>query len=258
MDSGLDVTVRRHGPVVMVHPRGFLTLRTATALRRILVKALLDHGRVAVDLDGFTVGSQSSWVMIFPAVLAECGGWPAAKLVLCRPDPRMAAALTARGVPAFVPVYHLLLEAEAAIDRRPDVVRMRTELPGNEWAPATARQLIRDICPLWQIDDQLRNTAQVVVNELVDVALGHPGVAELTMEQGPQGLRLAVHDAPVTAPLPPPDPLSDPLHRGLGLALEMLANLTTAWGVDVEPDGKTAWAVIANPEVVKAQPLAPA
>jgi hypothetical protein len=252
MDSGLDVTVRHHGQVVMVHPRGYLSLRTARELRQILVKELLDHGRVVVDLDGFTVGPQSSWVMIFPAALAECGGWPAAKIVLCRPNAPMTDALTARGVPTLVPVYHLQLEAEAAIDRRPSVVRKRTELPANVWAPATARQLIRDVCPLWQVDDALQDTAEVVVNELVDVAVGPvAAAAELTLERGPRGFRLAVHDAPQQVALPglPPrrqERWTDRLHRRRGLGLEMLENLTAAWGVDVASNGKTAWAVIAD------------
>jgi len=245
VDDGLDVTVRRHRQAVVVHPRGYLSLRTATQLRRILLKELLDCGRVVVDLDGFTVGPQPSWVMIFPTVLAECGGWPAAKIVLCRPDPPMAAALAASGVPTFVPVYHLQLEAEAAIDLRPDVVRMHTGLPRNLWAPATARQLIRDICPRWQVDDELQDAAEVVVNELVDVAVEHPGgAAELSLERSPRGLRLAVQDAEP----PPREPYrsTDRLHRGLDLGLEMLGNLTTAWGVDVAYGGKIAWAVIAD------------
>lgn len=149
MDAGLEITVRRHGPVVVVHPRGCLTLRTATELRRVLVEELRDHGRVVVDLDGFQLG-HSSWVLIFPSVLAECGGWPTAKVVLCRPDKDMAQALAAQGVSVLVPVYHLLLEAEAAIDHRPDVVRMWTWLPCGVWAPATARQLVREVCPRWQ------------------------------------------------------------------------------------------------------------
>lgn len=248
MDSELDVTVRRRGPVIVVHPRGYLSLRAATQLRQILVEALLDHGRVVVDLDGFTVGPQSAWVMIFPAALAECGGWPVAKMVLCRPDPSMTDALITRGVPTFVPVHHLQLEAAAAIDQRPDVVRKRTELPGSLWAPATARQLIRDVYPLWHVDYALQDAAQVVVNELIDVAVGPAAAAAaLTLERGPRGLRLAVHDAPpCRLPYRLPERRTDLLHRGRGLGLEMLDNLTAAWGVDVASNGKTAWAVIAD------------
>lgn len=243
MDPGFDVSVRRHGQVAMVHPRGFLTSHAATELRRVLVEQLHDHGRVVVDLDGFQLGPQKSWVEIFPAALAACGGWPAAKVALCRPDEEMAQALATQQVPVFVPVYHLLLEAEAAIDRRPDVVRMRTRLPCDLRAPATARQLVRDMCPLWQVDDELQDTAQVVVSELVGITVGQAGTgAGLTLERGSRGLRVAIQDASPTR-LPRPEKGStDSLHREAGLGLEMLGNLTTAWGVDVAPDGKTAWA----------------
>jgi hypothetical protein len=248
MDSGLDVTVRRHGQVAIVHPRGYLNVLTATELRRIIVQQLRDHGRVLVDLEGFTVGAQSPWVMVFPSALAECGGWPAAKIVLCRPDEQMTSALTACGVPTLVPVRHLQLEAEAAIDERPDVVRRRTGLPGNVWAPAMARQLIRDTCPLWQVDAELQDAAQVVVNELVDVAVGDAGSAsQLTLERASRVLRLSVQDAQLSRPLyRPQGQLTDPLHRGRGLGLEMLAKLTTAWGVDMASQGKIAWAVIGD------------
>lgn len=244
MDAGFDVTVRRHGHVVVVHPRGLLTLRTATELRRVLFEELLDHGRVVVDLDGFQL-EQAPGVKIFPSVLAECGGWPTAKVVLCRPNKAMAQELAARGVSVLVPVYHLLLEAEAAIDRRPDVVRMETQLSCDAWAPATARQLVRETCPLWQVDDELQDTAQVVVSELVAIAVEHAGTAAgLTLERGPRGLRVAVQDIFPTGSSGPEKRSTDPLRWELGLGLEIIGNLATAWGVDVQPDGNTAWAEI--------------
>jgi hypothetical protein len=242
MDMELDVTVRRHGQVAIVHPRGFLTLHTATVWRRVLVKELVSHGRVVVDLDGFRLGPQASWVMIFPTVLAECGGWPAAKIALCRPDEEMTEALAAGGVPAVVPVYPLQLEAKGAIDRRPDVVRAQTGLPPHMRAPASARQLVRDICPLWQIDHDLQDTAQVVVSELVDVTVGPAGrAAELILERGPQGLQLAVQDASSSRP---EELAIDPVRKGL--VGELLGNLTTAWGLHVAHGGKTAWAMISG------------
>ena len=243
MDPGFDVSVRRRGQVVMVHPRGLLTSHAATELRRILVRQLHDYGRVVVDLDGFQSGPQASWVGIFPAALAACGGWPAAKIALCRPDEEMAGALATQQVPVFVPVYHLLLEAEAAIDRRPDVVRMRTRLPCDVRAPATARQLVRDMCPQWQVDDELQDTAQVVVSELVHIAIDHAGTAPgLTLERGSRGLLVAIQDASPAALPGAAKRSTDPLHQEMDLVVEMLGNLTTAWGVDVAADGKTAWA----------------
>ncbi len=242
MDSELDIAVHRHDEVAVVHPRGLLTVRTAAELRQVLATELAAHGRVVVDLDGCRVGRESC-VTIFPAVLIQCGGWPSAKITLCRPDQEMAQALHARQVPPLVPVYHLRLEAEAAIDIRPSVVRVRVQLPYEADAPATARRLVREMCPKWQVDDGLQETAQFVVSELVANAVEHActGVG-LTLERGPRGLRVAVRDA---SPVGFPGPLerwTDPLGQVRGCGLELVESLTTAWGVDVQPDGNTVWA----------------
>lgn len=242
MDSALDIAVHRHGQVVLVHPRGLLTVRTAAELREPLTKELAEHSRVVVDLDGLRVGRESS-VTVFPAVLTQCGGWPSAKLALCRPDLDMAQALTARRVSTLVPVYQLRLEAEAAIDSRPAVVRVRVQLPCDTGAPASARRLVREMCPKWQVDDGLEDTAEFVVSELVSNAVEHActGVG-LTLERGPLGLRVAVRDS---SPVGFPGPVrrsTDPLGRVRGRGLELVESLTTAWGVDVQPDGNTVWA----------------
>ncbi|MGH3971755.1 MAG: ATP-binding protein [Pseudonocardiaceae bacterium] len=246
MGSAIDIAVHRRGQVVVVHPRGLLTVRTAAELRRVLATELLDHGRAVVDLDGFHIG-RASCVTIFPAVLTQCGGWPSAKIALCRPDPGMAQALAARRVSALVPVYHLLLEAEAAIDWRPPVVRMRVQLPCDTSAPATARRLVREMCPLWQVDEESQETARFVVSELVANAIEHACTdVGLTLERGPRGLRVAVRDA---SPVGFPGPLqrsTDPLGQVRGRGLELVKTLTTAWGVDVQPDGNTVWAEIAS------------
>ncbi|MGH3777547.1 MAG: ATP-binding protein [Pseudonocardiaceae bacterium] len=243
MDSALDIAVHHHGQVVVVHPRGVLTVRTAAELRPVLAKALFDHGRVVVDLDGLAVG-RASCVTIFPAVLTQCGGWPSAKVALCRPDAGMAQALAARRVSDLVPVYHLLLEAAAAIDRRPPVVRVRIQLPCDTGAPATARRLVREMCPLWQVDELLE-TAQFVVSELVANAVEHACTdVGLTLERGPHGLRVAVRDA---SPVGFPGPVqrwTDPLGQERGRGLELVGSLTKAWGIDVQPDGNTVWAEI--------------
>ncbi len=246
MGSALDIATYHHGQVVVVHPRGLLTVRTAAELRWVLTKELADRGRVVVDLDGFSVG-RASCVTIFPAVLTQCGGWPTAKLALCRPEPGMAQALVARRVSALVPVYHLLLEAQAAIDLRPPVVRVRVQLPCDVGTPAAARQLVREMCPQWQVDEQSQYTAQFVVSELVANAVEHActGVG-LTLERGPHGLRIAVRDS---SPVGFPGPLersTDPLGQVRGRGLELVESLTTAWGVDVQPDGNTVWAEITS------------
>ncbi|MGH3799593.1 MAG: ATP-binding protein [Pseudonocardiaceae bacterium] len=64
----------------------------------------------------------------------------------------------------------------------------------------------------------------------------------LILERGPHGLRVAVRDA---SPVGFPGPVqrsTDPLGQVRGRELELVESLTTASGVDVQPDGNTVWA----------------
>lgn len=245
MGADLDVSVRGHGQVRVVHPRGMLNGQTGTELRRVLARVLLDHGRVVVDLDGFRLG-RASGVLVFPAVLDQCGGWPRARLVLCRPDQGMAQALAERRVTALVPVYPLLLEAEAAIERRPAVVRARTTLACDHDAPDVARRLVRDACPGWQVDAELQQIAELVVSELVDNTVKHARTAAaLTLERGHHGLRVAVRDTGSADGFSPAADGSTDTRR-LGRGLELVARLAAAWGVETHPVGKTVWAELST------------
>lgn len=244
MGAEIDVSVRAHGQVRVVQPQGVLTGRTATLLCRALATELLDHRRVVVDLAGFGLARTSS-VTIFPAALDRCGGWPRVRLVLCRPDPQMARALEQQQVSVLVPVYHLLQEARDAIERRPALVRTRTQLGCDDRAPDVAGRLVRDTCTMWQVDAERRQIAELVVAELVDNVVRHARTpAVLTLELGTAGLRIAVRDGASR------DLLSVLSLRGTGAqrpgrGLELVARLATAWGVEMHPVGKTVWAQIA-------------
>ena len=257
MGAGFDVTVREHGQVCVVHPQGTLTERTGIELRRILAEVLLGQGRAVVDLDEFRLVRESC-VTVFPAVLDHCGGWPRARMVLCRPDDGMGRALAQRRVSALVPVCRRLPEAEEAIEQRPAVVRARTRLVCDDHAPDLARQLVRDTCPMWQVDAERQQIAELVVNELADNVVRHARTAAaLTLERGPRGLRIAVRDAAPpggfarsgtpSVRLGPTPPGQDHGRRGRrGRGLELVARLSTAWGVEMHPVGKTIWAEMAD------------
>lgn len=245
MGAEFDVSVCAHGRVRVVQPRGVLTERTGTQLRQVLAAVLLDHHRVVVDLHGFEL-ARTSGVMIFPAVLDQCGGWPRVRLVLCRPDQRMAQALEQRRVSALVPVYRLLLEAEKAIEWQPALVRTRAQLGCDDHAPDVACRLVRDTCTMWQVDTERQQIAELVVSELVDNVVRHARTAAvLTLEQGTRGLRIAVRDAASCDLL---SALSQRCTgaRRQGRGLELVARLATAWGVEMHTVGKTVWAQIAR------------
>jgi anti-sigma regulatory factor (Ser/Thr protein kinase)/anti-anti-sigma regulatory factor len=245
MNAEFDMAVQGHGPVCVVQPRGRLTERTGAELRRALIRTLLEHRRVVADLDGFQV-AHAAGVAVFPAVLDQCGGWPRAKLVLCRADQEMARALAERRISTLVPVYHLLPEAEEAVEQRPALVRARVRLMCDDHAPDVARQLVRDTCPMWQVGAEQQQIAELVVNELVDNAVRHArSGAALTLERGPRGLRIAVRDTASSSVFVHLAPGSTP-NRRAGRGLELVARLTTAWGVEMHPVGKTVWAEIAQ------------
>jgi hypothetical protein len=95
------------------------------------------------------------------------------------------------------------------------------------------------------VDDGSADTAEFVAGELVSNAVEHACTGVwLTLERGPRGLRVSVRDG---SPVGFPGPVqrsTDPLGRVRGRGLELVESLTTAWGVDVQPDGNTVWAEI--------------
>lgn len=245
MGAEFDVSVRAHGQLRVVHPQGVLTERTGAQLHRVLATTLLDHQRVVVDLEGLGL-ARTSCVTIFPAVLDQCGGWPRARLVLCRADQRMVHALEQRRVSALVPLYQLLPEAEKAIERRPELVRVRTRLTCDDRAPEIACRLVRDTCTRWQIDPERQQITELVVSELVDNVVRHARTAAvLLLEHGHRGLRTAVRDG-ASRDLSTFSARRDSGIRRQGRGLELVARLATAWGVEPHPVGKTVWAQIAH------------
>jgi signal transduction histidine kinase len=89
------------------------------------------------------------------------------------------------------------------------------------------------------LDDERRADLLVVVSELVTNAIRHTprgGVVRLWLDD--HNLRVEVDDS---APRLSPASTTVDQHGGRGLAL--VARLSTAWGVDLHPTGKTVWAV---------------
>lgn len=267
MHSDLDLRLREDGQVSVVRPRGTLTTHTAPLLRRTLVKGLLGLGRVVVELDVFRLG-RASCVKVFPAVLDHCGGWPRARLTLCRPDEDMAQALRTHEVPAFVPVRHDFLDSVAAFEYRPPKVRVRTRLACDHRAPGIARRIVRESCPTWQVGRDRQGLLELLASELVSNAVSHARTAStLTLERGPDVLRVAVRD---NAPAGELDRLSRPERRSspgqsspeqsspeqsspeqsspgttsLGRGLAMVEALSSRWGLTAHSVGKTVWAEV--------------
>ena len=114
----------------------------------------------------------------------------------------------------------------------------RTELDRDLRSGSTARRFVREALERWDCGDAL-DTVQLLVSELVTNAVVHagskPNVAVLLL---PETVRIEVADQQVDAAVAPRE-AGDDDESGRGLFL--LEELSSSWGVETSPDGKTVW-----------------
>ena len=185
-------------------------------------------------------------VQVFPAALAEAGGWPLARLVLARPDPLTARILQAARVHLTVPLASTLAGARLLLDTRPSRVARDHELPCDSTAPGLARSAVASMCVDWELDDGVYDAAATVATELVSNAVYHADTASvLHLAVDRRHLRIAVRDnSPVTGGRPH---IVTPCDRGYGLLI--VQGLSRGWGVTPSAGGKIVWALLdADPE----------
>jgi hypothetical protein len=72
--------VRRDADACVLAVSGELSLCSAGLVTRAVSKALLDGGRVLVDVSGLRL-TRPSAAQLFPTTLMAVGGWPGARLV---------------------------------------------------------------------------------------------------------------------------------------------------------------------------------
>jgi hypothetical protein len=124
------------------------------------------------------------------------------------------------------------------------------------YGPAQARRTRRFVAEQmasWGRQD-LTDDVAVVAAELTTSALLHTsGQARLALHPIPHGVRVEVHDHSRALLLPGPDaPGGEPYRRGLRL----VEALTSRWGVDPDPAGKTVWAELSihRPDIAELTP----
>jgi anti-sigma regulatory factor (Ser/Thr protein kinase) len=126
-----------------------------------------------------------------------------------------------------------------ATSRYPRLLASRT-LPPETASAADARATVRGALPE-QFGDDLRDTVELLTNEVVTNAIVHAATAcRLRLSEPRSGvLRVEVHDGTDSAaalPVSPPTPASE---NGRGLLLVDV--LAAAWGISPHPTGKTVW-----------------
>ncbi len=110
-------------------------------------------------------------------------------------------------------------------------------LPAHPSSVGAARRAVRAVLTQGRRDD-LAETAQLLVSELVTNALVHAGTAiDLHAFVGGEGLRVEVSDGSLQEPVPRRYATT----AGTGRGLQLIQQLVDRWGTVTHPDGKTVW-----------------
>ena len=118
--------------------------------------------------------------------------------------------------------------------------RAVAELPVTREAPAQAREFLRgSTCA--EHHSEVLDDAVLMVSELVTNSVLHGGPpVVVAVDCNGSELQVRVRDGSPTMPTPRSAQQNDENGRGLALVAEM----STDWGVDPEPDGKHVWFVL--------------
>jgi CheY-like chemotaxis protein len=158
---------------------------------------------------------------------------------------RLAPLLLARGAVGY-------LEKGRSLRRLPDellalgsvleladvaLLERGVDLPAELVSPAAARRFVEDTLEEWDCGEQL-DTVKLLVSEVVANAVVHAG-SEVTVavQLLPGAIRVAVRDTDSARPVPRDAAPEDESGRGLAL----VEALSTSWGVEQTPSGKSVW-----------------
>jgi anti-sigma regulatory factor (Ser/Thr protein kinase) len=117
-------------------------------------------------------------------------------------------------------------------------------LPAELGSTRAARETVRVACRDWRLDDHTCDDALLVATELVANAVDHAQTpCVLTVSRDHDGLRITVRDfAP--RQLPELQPVDVTASRGRGL--QVVAAVSSEWGVTTVDGEKSVWAVLAE------------
>lgn len=238
--AGLRCHVRSAAPIGLIEVAGVLRLSTVPRLREAVLKVISeDPEAIVLDLGELEAIENGLSLVAFSTLGQLVSDHNAGELVLAVPSIRVRVALQ-RQSSLFVRVFATRAQAllAARMGVAPRVVRR--ELPAVPQAPRLARCLVQDVCARWQLGDELREQAQIVVTELVSNAVEHAGGGiELAITVGRCVLRLEVADDNSDVL---PNPLDPPTGARQGHGLRLVAKLASHCGGMATSRGKTMWA----------------
>lgn len=136
-------------------------------------------------------------------------------------------------------ICHLHSEVSSAAGAAIDLHEVSRRFEPEELAPAVARRFAVEVLQRWGHPDTRIEDARLVLSELVANAVIHArSPMSVSIRSERHTVRLAVHDDSPIEPTPRPVDPSALSGRGL----QIVGALSSSWGVDATPVGKTVWA----------------
>jgi anti-sigma regulatory factor (Ser/Thr protein kinase)/anti-anti-sigma regulatory factor len=237
MTSQLVCRPEQHLPVAILRVSGVLDAMTKEALEHAVGHALSAQPEaLLIDVSALEVAEPAA-LDVLSSVVCRTAEWPAVPIMLCGAGPETARTIAAWPDCAAVSTATTCADGLAGTKEEPEPRRIRVRLRPVPDACRQVRQLVTQACAAWQ-RSELAGTAALVATELVANVVRH---AHTTMEFT-VGLRdgrvcLTVRDGSRLLPRPTEPGVGDAGGRGLQLVRE----LTDAWGVLPVPDGKVVW-----------------
>jgi anti-anti-sigma regulatory factor/anti-sigma regulatory factor (Ser/Thr protein kinase) len=237
MTSQLVCRPQQDLPVAILLVSGVLDLVTGDALERAVARCLSAQPEaLLIDVAGLEI-SEPVALDVLCSVACRTAEWPGVPVVLCGAGARTAATIAGWAGCAGVSTAESCAAALAVAGEEPEPRRIRIRLRPVPEACRQVRQLVTQACAAWQ-RSEVAGTAALVATELVGNVVRH---AHTTMEFT-VGLRngrvcLTVRDGSRLLPRPKDPGISEAGGRGLQLVRE----LTDAWGVLPVTDGKVVW-----------------
>ena len=206
------------------------------------VRAAEEHQPDVILLDLDMPGT--SGLDVLPALRSAV---PAAQVVILSGLPRAAAEAPARaagavgylekGIPARRLVDELIAVAGVLETVGGVLAQQRATLADDESAPRAARSFVNESLQRWDCEDRL-GTVALLTTELVTNAILHArSEPEVSVHLQRDRIRVEVADQSRELPRRRNAAPEDTSGRGL----QLLADLSSSWGVDPHPDGKVVW-----------------
>jgi len=240
--SRIHITAHARGNVQVLVVDGVLNSTTYRGLRDSMIKAALDGAcAVVTDISELNVPTPSA-LAVFTSAGWQISRWPDVPLLLVCDHTAGRDALMRNGVGRYVGVYPDVASAVDAIEspgmhrvRR----RLREALQRDSFAVQRAQDLVIDCLLEWSHQEQIA-AGKVIAQELVENALHHTAsTPEILVESNGSAVTIAVTDASTRAAS-----LPERTSGGKRSGLELVAELSGAWGYVPSLGGKVVWATI--------------